>query len=83
MNERRLMRIAITPELLVQALLASGEKGLYRIEGAPHDTEVVSFGYDVETDCLYALLRHESFNEVREGEVIPRMLVIPPAKEKP
>jgi len=69
--DRRLMRVGITPEVLVQSMLTTGHKRSYRIIGAPEGTEIIRCGYDRERDLLYVLLRHESFEPVPEGEIVP------------
>lgn len=74
-SHRRLKRIGISPELLVEALLRTGEHPKYRIMGAPVNAAVIRCGYDFETDLLYALLRHDSFEEVPEGQIVPLLPV--------
>ena len=70
MNNRRLMRLAVTPEFI--ALLTSGS---YRVvaQATPEDARIVGAHYNGMTDTFEVILESKKFAETLAGAVLPLM----------
>ena len=70
--ERRLKSFTILPEQLADLVIRKQPYPVLMKEGLPPDAALVRCGYDVQTDMFYVILRHETFDVVKEGGVIPK-----------
>ena len=67
-NERRIMRVLFSPELLVGLT-----HGTFRIveNSLPSDVRPLSVAYDVDREAVSLTVEHPSFERVLPGCVIP------------
>jgi hypothetical protein len=74
-KERRLKKYYIDPDCLLNYLQAMKHWpacfGRAIIEDLPEDAKLLDVNYDHDRRCLRALVFHESFPEVPDGEMIP------------
>lgn len=76
-RERRLRRLCISAELLVNVLMAPSTKFGYpyqiEVHGIPPDYTIMpgAVHYDINTDSFIILIAHPSFAIVQEGTEIP------------
>ena len=72
-NERRQKRIVIDP-CFFAAIFKDG-LCMKVVNGIPDGAEVVAFHCDPTNNTYHLIVRHESFPEAKEGEVIPEFTV--------
>ena len=73
MNERRLVRIAVSFELLRDMMDENYETPgiLKTVKGLPSDAVMISDGFDTLKQQAYLFFYHESFDIVPAGDVVP------------
>ncbi len=77
MKERRLVRVAVSFELLRDMMYADYKTlgAIKSIKGLPSDAEMVGDSFDVTKLEAYLFFSHESFDRVPRGEPIPMLPV--------
>lgn len=78
LHGRRLKYIAITPDIIVDILYnhskyLDGRVIIPIIEGLPENCQVIGVDYDFLIQAFRLVLQHESFEEVPDGEIIPKL----------
>ncbi len=76
MNERRLVRVALSFELLRDMMDEDYETpGIKTVKGLPSDAVMVGDGYDIKNHCVYLFFQHESFDLTPSGTEIPERVI--------
>ena len=73
MKERRLARVAISQEFLVEMLREGYEqiRPMRVVKGVPKDAQLITGYFDYSTMIGYIVFEHEEFEPVQPGSEIP------------
>ena len=77
-KRRRIVRVGMSFDLLFD-IMEFGyriENGIECIEGVPGDAEFVDSYVDTSTRILYLVFRHQTFDEVEFGAMIPEKRIV-------
>lgn len=69
MSERRLRRILISPEALIE--MCTTKRMTLDVEGLPSGSKYYGAAFDIPTGQLAIFAEHESFDNVKVGDRIP------------
>lgn len=72
-KSRKLARVGITVEALPFFVSEGKEYHFQCIKGVPDTAELVGYYFSDESQVLYLIFRHESFDEVPFGNSIPEL----------
>ncbi len=70
-RERRLRRLAFTPEFFVDLCKHGGEAVDVVQHRLPSDAQIVRCAYDLERDLVWVAIRSETFAVIPDGDIIP------------
>jgi len=73
LTERRLVKVYIDQDYLIEFMTQGKEISRKVIEGIPADAILISSNFDHERFAAYFIFQHESFQKVYIGEEIPVM----------